>query len=458
MSKYSLSLEPTNENIKESLNEDVLGLNEWISKCLNVLLDMEDSIVAIDAKWGNGKTFIAKQMQMIINEKWELQAGKKTQSDLSKVPNLDFNELPLDSYYAIYYNAWEYDNENDPMVSFIYYLLKMLNKNIKSSQYLEMAKSFILNVVNKISNGWIKINTESKENDVEKILSSVLTSEVIKKEIENLLTELKNEKCNKLIIFIDELDRCRPTYALKVIELLKHYFKRNDILVVCMCDLEQLAYSVANVYGFKNKAYQYLDKIFDFRFEIPIEGISYSNYIKYRVKVIVKDYYFFDMICLEIINQFKLSLRNIDRFLCYLRNMFIKMDNDEDNFPIRGLVQHFFTPYYLAVKLFDETSYNNLKSYIFNDVLTFTHRENVSRRMDQIYSMALKGDYQVKKLDDYLAHDLKIIMKIINNEKTEDIFYISKNAFYANNLRRIIEKIDLLSYFKTNKEELKHNE
>ena len=55
-------------------------------------------------------------------------------------------------------------------------------------------------------------------------------AEKVREEIRILLNELKEEKCNNLIIFIDELDRCRPTYTLKIIEMIKHYLKMENIL------------------------------------------------------------------------------------------------------------------------------------------------------------------------------------------------------------------------------------
>ena len=127
MSNYSLATEPNESNIKEALQNDLLSTNSWLNKCLNVLLNMDDSIVAIDAKWGNGKTYVAKQMQEIINEKWMLQAGKQQKSYLSQVSSLYFDNLPLASSFAIYYNAWEYDNDNNPMASFLYFLLKCIS-------------------------------------------------------------------------------------------------------------------------------------------------------------------------------------------------------------------------------------------------------------------------------------------------------------------------------------------
>ena len=130
MANFSLQIEPTDDNVYESLKNNTLGNNSWINKCLNILLKMDNSIIAFDADWGNGKTFLAKEFQMIINEKWEMLFNQRSESEFNNIKDLNFKDIIDDSYYAIYYNAWEYDNENDPIASFLYYLLKILNKNL----------------------------------------------------------------------------------------------------------------------------------------------------------------------------------------------------------------------------------------------------------------------------------------------------------------------------------------
>ena len=171
MKNYSFQLEPTKENIYESLSNDTLGINNWINKCVNVLLNMENSIIAFDAEWGNGKTFLAKQIQMIINEKWEISSGKKNESDFEFFKNLAFSNINESSYYAIYYNAWENDNANDPICSFLFYLLKILDKKISSNKLENIGKNLIKNVINKLSLGWITLSQEGQESIFEKALS-----------------------------------------------------------------------------------------------------------------------------------------------------------------------------------------------------------------------------------------------------------------------------------------------
>ena len=408
---------------------------------------MDDSIVVIDAKWGNGKTFVAKQMQEIINEKWMLQAEKREKSYLSNIPDLCFDKLPLTSSYAIYYNAWEYDNDNNPMASFLYFLLKELNRKIGSSDFKKIARNLIKNVIEKLSDGWVKISKDDQKSNLEEVLNLVLSAEFIKKEISNLIEEIKREKCEKLIIFIDELDRCRPNYALKFIEVLKHYFKRIDVLVVCLTDVEQLSYIIEHAYRKNISSYLYLDKIFDFRFEIPVEKINYVNYIKHKLSIVIQEDHFFVMVCLEIISDFNLSLRNIDRFLAYLKSLFLTTKiTYEYDFPVRALIIYFFTPYYLSLKLFDIKKLIALKNYDFSYILSFCQREKVKKRMDRIYSMSLKDEYDENKLNEYLKHDLNIVIKILNEGEsgTEELIVGNKGFLSP---KTYIKQIDLLSYF-----------
>ena len=93
----------------------------------------------------------------------------------------------------------------NPICSFLYYLLKMLNKKIvpKGDKFNHILESIIKNVIEKISDGWIKFNEGDKQNTLEKVLDSVVTTEYINEQIGILLQELKSEKFNKLIIFID---------------------------------------------------------------------------------------------------------------------------------------------------------------------------------------------------------------------------------------------------------------
>ena len=53
----------------------------------------------------------------------------------------------------------------------------------------------------------------------------------------------------KLVFLIDELDRCRPTYAVETIEKIKHLFSVPGIIWVLVMNKEQIESSIQKVYG-----------------------------------------------------------------------------------------------------------------------------------------------------------------------------------------------------------------
>ena len=447
MSKYSFLLEPTKENAIDSLKKNSLNNNDWISKCLKILLNMDDSIVSFNAKWGDGKTFLAKQMVSIINEIWKLQAGEIQDTDMSDIRNLDFDNLPKTSSFAIYYNAWEFDNENNPVVSFLYFLLRELGKNIKTSKFKQVATSFFNNLVSKISYDLIDLSSTPIEEQLEKVLDTVIDTEFIRAKIGEFINELRSEKCNKLIVFIDELDRCRPIYALKVIEMIKHYLKMENVLVVCMTDIEQLAHCIQNVYGLNYDAYMYLDKIFDFKFNIPSNNYNIKEYIRRKSNLPFADNWFFDLTLLEVIKEFNLSLRNIDKLLSYSKFMILNKKEIESDFPVKAFVDYLFLPYYLAVRLFNDKLYNNFKNGQLEHYMNFCNRTSILKRIKKVYSPILGESYDEAKINDYLEHDCRLLIQVLNGQEyLEERFYVEKNAFRLD-IKQLIKRLDLLNFF-----------
>lgn len=67
-------------------------------------------------------------------------------------------------------------------------------------------------------------------------------------------------------IFIDELDRCRPIYAIELLERVKHFFELEDCRFIVASDSTQLAHSVRAVYGEKFYSERYLSRFFDAEF------------------------------------------------------------------------------------------------------------------------------------------------------------------------------------------------
>jgi len=71
-----------------------------------------------------------------------------------------------------------------------------------------------------------------------------------------------------LVIFVDELDRCRPTFAIEVLEKIKHLFDVEGVVFVLAVDREQLGKSIKAIYG-NIYVDRYLRRFFDVDFRLP---------------------------------------------------------------------------------------------------------------------------------------------------------------------------------------------
>jgi RecA/RadA recombinase len=72
-----------------------------------------------------------------------------------------------------------------------------------------------------------------------------------------------------LVIFIDELDRCRPDYAVRMLERVKHFFDVNGVVFVIASDGKNLPAAVNSQYGSGLDSEEYLRKFFDYEYMLP---------------------------------------------------------------------------------------------------------------------------------------------------------------------------------------------
>lgn len=115
-----------------------------------------------------------------------------------------------------------------------------------------------------ISLGEFKMNpfTVAEKLQVKKvdILSLVQTEEEIRERVKGIFNDIIVERAQKLIIFIDELDRCRPSFAIEMLERIKHYFDDERVIFVVSLNKEQLIHTITSYYGSGFDATRYLNK------------------------------------------------------------------------------------------------------------------------------------------------------------------------------------------------------
>jgi hypothetical protein len=90
-----------------------------------------------------------------------------------------------------------------------------------------------------------------------------------------------------LVVFVDELDRCRPSFAIALLERVKHLFTVPGVVFVLSLDKEQLAQTVKSVYGSGFAAEGYLRRFIDYDYRLPMpQGKAFVEYLAEKHQVI----------------------------------------------------------------------------------------------------------------------------------------------------------------------------
>ncbi len=281
--------------MKLNCAEDKLNRSKHLQPLTKLLdnLSEESFVMTVSAPYGGGKTFFI---------------------DLWK------KYLENNGYKTLYYNAWENDVADNPLMSFIASFDELglddaswkeliesaagvftdevlLNPDIMGHcfNFVSPAAGLAAHVIAKGSKkikekyNLVKSKAECKNIFIEQVKNEKKKKEQILKLKEALKKIINKQKNHKLVIFIDDLDRCSPAYAIKFLEYIKHLFDVNGCIFVLAVDEEQLKSAVEVIYGNKNGV-DFLAKIIDFKFHLPAPDIS--ELIRYLAKSLEWGRYF----------------------------------------------------------------------------------------------------------------------------------------------------------------------
>jgi len=305
---YSLS--PTEGNAIEMFRTDSIGRNQDILRFINLLDAIDDCCaIALNGERGNGKTFFVKQTKLIMDYSNPHSDMADEARESVKTILADINYQCSEGYAAVYYDAWANDNDEDPILSLIYATIKSNQVDIRPENRKSLFDSAtaIADVITgrNVSDFFIK----AKGTD---ILETLRDGEDIRILVNNFINALVKERANQVVFFIDELDRCKPTYAVKLLERVKHYFDDNRVIFVFSVSLFQLQHTIKCYYGTDFDATRYLDKFFDLRISLP--EINYDTYLSNRFSFLNSSYVY-DTVCVQAIKHFRLSLRETERYI-----------------------------------------------------------------------------------------------------------------------------------------------
>lgn len=218
-------------------------------------------------------------------------------------------DLRKQGYKTVYFNAWETDFSQDAFFAFMEAVqreLKSQAPNANAAKTIfekvteatkkgagivgEKALPLILRGLAKkfagdeTVQGFLSLVGQSDESVGE--LTGALAEEGLKSQrdaeksrivfrtdlsetIKSLFDKSTPIEKRKVIVFVDDLDRCRPSYAIQLLESIKHLFSVDGLLFILAVDEPQLARAVTSVYGTGIDATGYLAKFIDWQYSLP---------------------------------------------------------------------------------------------------------------------------------------------------------------------------------------------
>lgn len=304
------------ENLRKSYINNILNRNTHIHNFISMLLNIEKGgVIAIDGEWGSGKTYFVHQVKWLFDS-----ADENIDSDIKNVlnstsPKLD--NIIEHKYKVFYYDAWKHDKSNNPFFT----LLRSMILTFGGIDHFKEEMGFIKSLfkgASHIAKGVTPIDVESVFkgtktlcgiNDTDRF-SELEFIEQMDSQVHSFLDYICEGQYDKLVIFIDELDRCKPSFAVELLEIIKHYFNHDKLIFVLSTNLKEFQYCIKHYYGEGFDGWKYLDRFIDIRITLP--KITVEEYCKYLWNNLNNDR--IDDLAICCAKHFGLTLREIERY------------------------------------------------------------------------------------------------------------------------------------------------
>lgn len=293
---------------------DILDRTKIMSDIEQILVLLSEQkqgrVFALDGKWGYGKTYILERLEKEL----EVLQNEETQDD---------------RFYVFHYNCWQYDYYEEPAVAIVSAMLEKRGKDNKAENALQKEYTDLKTVLgkiageftkNKIGINLVELCNELEENkgDKRENPSDFDNMFAFKKTLDFTRNQIRELSKNKTVLLVvDELDRCMPEYAIKVLERLHHMFEGLDnVIVLLAIDSTQLEHSVKEIYGEQVDTERYLRKFIGFRIRLDVGKVQNQILKNY-------EYYFYRFenlaeccpIVLMLIQLAHIDIRNMDKLI-----------------------------------------------------------------------------------------------------------------------------------------------
>lgn len=302
----NLQVKPFKVPPDSPFESDIFGRQKLVESVCKLALNIEEPlVVGLKAPWGHGKSTIIDRLEAHINSEY------------------------LDEIGILKYDAYKNDYISDVFISISSAINSFLESQVEKENTDGVKEALIVAKDNFLKSGGNICKTLLKNaairgvkyttagivdlpeiaSDLEEILEGTVSdsAEKIVGEANNIINNLINERLSdankdqlllvkfnddlnaalnasnikRLIFVIDELDRCRPSFSVEVLEKVKHFFTCNNVLFILVYNKEQLESSISHVYGV-NAPNIYLQRFIDLESDVSIHAEGTENNLTIR--------------------------------------------------------------------------------------------------------------------------------------------------------------------------------
>lgn len=433
-----------------NLKEDKLNRKEEINFLINYLtkrfkLKTKDPFVLnINAPWGYGKTFFLKSLKEELEKEHEVIYFDAWKNDFTKEPLLAFfSEInnSLEKYLK------DYNKTKKPFLNSIFksslpILISVLTKHLTGltlEQFDEL-----------LSEDEQEDRNKEFKDDTKTTLSSIMskTTELALKEHSTIKKSIKEFKINMLeilklietqkkklplFILIDELDRCRPNYAIELLENIKHIFDIEGIYFIVATNSQELSHSINAIYGANFSSETYLKRFFNQEYTLKEPDIyDYCKFLfEKEIDVLVSDKVkIFNLLSQEnypdknlntimfstYAQYFKLGLRDIYQAIDTLSTILLTWENENEELHLAYIL------FFIMCKQKSNEMFEKQR-YIFNPAIINEKldKESINKKYSLNFNFKAKNHFDDQRTKNDVQLD-KIIKLYEDIKNIKDIY------------------------------------
>ena len=240
----------------DPFEHDLLDRKDQIGGLTRLVESVEGPcVLAVDGAWGAGKTVFLRLWARVLRDK---------------------------GFRVVQFNAWEADFSDDPLMALYSQLEATLPKSADDTMLFDAGARMISQIASTVLRTDVMAAIEKSQAKTKKLARKRLdryreTQEAIDDFKEALTNTAESGKL--VVVCVDELDRCRPDYAIRFLEATKHIFDVEGVIFLLAVNLSEMANSVRALYGAGFDGHHYLTRFVDQVFHLQTNRSFYLKHL-----------------------------------------------------------------------------------------------------------------------------------------------------------------------------------